>query len=97
MTDVLPKRQDVPAERRWNVESVFPSDAQWEEAFARVEAAIPGVARYEGRLSESGAVLFEAMETLVETSVQAWRVSLYARMLSSGDAADQAAAGCWDA
>jgi len=92
MAEVLPKRQDVPIEKRWNVESVFSSEADWQEAFAKVEAAIPGIAQYKGRLGESGAVLLEAMETLIDTSILYWHVHLYASMLRSGDAADQAAA-----
>jgi oligoendopeptidase F len=50
MAKALLKRSEMPAETLWDVQSVYPSDAAWEQAYQAAAAAIPGVARYQGRL-----------------------------------------------
>lgn len=92
MADALPKRRDVPKERQWNIENVFATQDAWEEAFAQLDARIPTLEPFAGRLSESGQVLWEAIEALMDVYVLRWRISLYAGMLRSGDAGDQSAA-----
>ncbi|MEO7714613.1 MAG: oligoendopeptidase F [Capsulimonas sp.] len=89
MSQALPRRQDVPLERQWAIESVFASVADWEAAFAAVEAEIPGLARFEGRVGESAAMLLEATEASSDLSQKFGPVALYAGMLSAGDAGDQ--------
>ncbi len=44
MTEMLPRRQDVPIEKTWNVESVFPSVDAWEAEFVRVGGLLDGFA-----------------------------------------------------
>jgi oligoendopeptidase F len=77
----------------WAIESVFETVAEWEAAFAHVEAMIPSIAPFRGRLGESGAMLWEAMEAATALFTAFDPVMLYARMLAAGDAGDQAAAG----
>ena len=91
MAKALLKRSEMPADMLWDVQSVYPSDAAWDEAYKTAAAAIPGVARYQGRLGESGAVLLEALrarDTLTNTLA---RILLYPGMQMAGDNADQAA------
>src|SRR6478609_847161 len=61
MAKALLKRSEMPTDMLWDLQSVYPSDAAWEDAYKAAAAAIPGVARYQGRLGESGAVLLEAL------------------------------------
>ncbi|BDI28382.1 oligoendopeptidase F [Capsulimonas corticalis] len=91
MSQTLPRRQDVPLERQWAVESVFASREEWEAAFAAVDAKIPGLARFEGRIGESGALLLQATEEIEAVSQALEPVWLYAGMLAAGDAGDQEA------
>jgi len=88
----LPRREDVPNEKKWNVESVFPSAEAWEAEFARVESLLPRFAVYQGRLGESAATLKEALMRDSEVGVATDKVYLYASMLAAGDTGDQAAA-----
>ena len=88
----LPRREDIPNEKKWNVESVFPSLEAWETEFARVDRLLPSCAAFGGRLSESAATLAEALAQESEVGVAVSKVYLYASMLAAGDTANQAAA-----
>ncbi|MEO7001925.1 MAG: oligoendopeptidase F, partial [Ktedonobacterales bacterium] len=84
----LPKRTEVPTELTWNLESIFPSDAAWEEEFTQVAALLPGVAAYEGRLDESAAVFLEAMTKRDEVAERLGRLFVYAHMRLHEDSAN---------
>lgn len=92
MPETLPHRQDVPDEKKWSVESVFPDAKAWEAEYARVDGLLSGFAAYQGRLGESAAALAEALARSEEVGMAARKVSLYASMLRAGDTGDQAAA-----
>ena len=91
MSQALPRRQDVPLERQWAIESVFASVEEWESAFAAVESRIPSLARFEGRVGESAAALLDATEEIASVGREFGPVRLYAGMLAAGDAGDQGA------
>jgi oligoendopeptidase F len=91
MSQSLPNRKDVPLERQWAVESVYASLEEWESAFAAAAAKIPGIARFEGHLGASSAMLLQAIEEIDVVIQEIGRIWLYASMLQAGDAADQAA------
>jgi len=92
MPEALPRRQDVPDEKKWSVESVFPSVEAWEAEYARVDGLLAGFAAYQGRLGESAATLAEALAREDAVGMGAYKVYLYASMLRAGDTGDQAAA-----
>ena len=92
MSTPLPRRDEIPAKGKWNLESVFPTLEAWEAEFARVESLLPGLAHFQGRLGESAAVLTEALTQESELGVAFDKVYLYAGMAAAGDSGDQAAA-----
>ena len=92
MPKTLPRRQDVPEEEKWGVESVFPTLESWEAEYARVDGLPASFAAFQGRLGESAAVLAEALAHSEEVGMAARKVALYASMLRAGDTGDQAAA-----
>jgi len=92
MPETLPRRQDVPDEKKWSVESVFPNEEAWEAEYARVDGLLEGLAAHQGRLGESAAALAEALAHQEEVGMAARKVALYASMLRAGDTGDQAAA-----
>jgi oligoendopeptidase F len=79
----LPKRSELPTEQTWSIETVFPSEQAWREALKGIPALGQRVAAFKGRLAESGAVLFEALQTRDAVFLEARRVGLYASLLSS--------------
>ncbi len=88
-TTPLPRREDVPDEKKWSVETVFPTPDAWEAAFAEVDAALAGFAELSGRLGESPGTLRAALERRDTVDLAAGRVGLYAGMLRSGDTGNQ--------
>src|SRR5262249_14416975 len=53
MTSTLPKRSEVQIEYTWDLDTIYPNDAAWEQDFSRVSAVLPELAKYQGRLGES--------------------------------------------
>ena len=92
MTELLPRRQDVPLEKTWNVESVFPSVDAWEAEFVRAGGLLPSLAEFTGRLGESPDTLADALAKRTEVGLAVRRLGLYASMQRAGDTGNQAAA-----
>jgi oligoendopeptidase F len=91
MTPALPSRADVAEEYTWNIASIFASEAEWEAAFQRIESALPGLARFEGRLAESAAMLRDWLHTTEELSDLLGRVFAYSRLQADADTSNQQA------
>jgi len=64
---VYGSREEIPIEYRWNLTDILPSTDAFDKAVARVEAAIPKIQAYQGRLGESPEVLADALALLYET------------------------------
>src|SRR5579883_2179585 len=65
----LPKRSEVALEDTWNLETIFPSVADWEAAFKQVSETLPELGAFQGKLGESGETLlasFQARDTAYE-------------------------------
>lgn len=84
MPEALPRRQDVPDEKKWSIESVFPNTEAWEAEYARVDGQTEGFTAYQGRLGESAATLADALAREDEAGMAAYKVYLYASMLRAG-------------
>jgi len=92
MPETLPKRQDVPTEKRWNIESVFASVDAWETEFARAGGLLGGFTEYAGKLGESPGMLASALARRMEVGLAVRKLGLYASMQRAGDTGDQNAA-----
>jgi oligoendopeptidase F len=79
----LTKRAELPKEQTWSLETVFASQAEWRLALEQVRNSGTEIAAYKGRLSESGAVLFEALETANRLKLAARVMGLYPSLLSA--------------
>lgn len=85
------RRAEIPIEYTWNTSSIFPSLADWQDAFMEVDAALPGLARFQGRLGEGPDVLLAWLRTYEELNNRLDRVLLYARLNFAVDTLDQQA------
>jgi oligoendopeptidase F len=79
----LPKRSEVQKEKTWSVETVFTSETEWRQALETLPASAGEIAKYTGRLNESGTVLFEALTTRDRIMMEAYKISMYASLLAS--------------
>ena len=55
-----PPRSEIPLEHKWNVESIFANDADWEQAIKEVRELLPQVTAFQGHLAEGPDKLVEA-------------------------------------
>ncbi len=85
----VPERSDIDTEYTWELESLFATDEDWEEAYAEVEDRLADVEAYEGRATESAETLLTTLETREELMRRVSNVASYARMRRDEDTTDQ--------
>jgi len=83
-------RAEVPVELTWNLSDLFPTTQDWEASLSAVEAYLPAVTRFKGRLAEGPAVLLECLEAREALREQYIRVYTYADLKVSADGSDPA-------
>lgn len=87
----LPTRSEVPVNKTWNLDSIFPSIDAWKEAKDEVTCKIKPLSEFKGRLSESPDILCDFLSLYEKTIRKALLVLVYGRLASSVDATDQEA------
>src|SRR5262245_3699102 len=92
----IPRRDQIPVEHTWNAESVFASADDWEAEFARVEAQIPGLARFRGRLGDGATTLAQWLAAADTLNTDLDKLHTYAVMGHAVDMADQQATARYD-
>ena len=75
----IPERSEIPVQYTWNTDDLFVSDEAWQAAFEAVQAKIPQLAAYAGRLSESAATLYEFLKLDQEISDEVSPIANYAQ------------------
>lgn len=84
---VLP-RASVPAEHRWNAESVFATPADWQAAFEAAGARLADLRTFEGHLGDGPHLLADFFDTFQSIYNQVGHVYFYAVMTQSCDSSD---------
>lgn len=87
-TTKLRKRDEIPAEYKWNMQDMFASDELWEKEAEELLALAKELEQYKGRLSESAAVLLEFLKKTDEMNFHAERVIVYANQKYHEDTAN---------
>ena len=87
---ILP-RSAVAREYTWDPSSVFETDEAWAREIERVDALLPGLAAYRGRLAESPQLLADYLQAAEQVISSAGKIGVYATMFYAVDTADQAA------
>ncbi|HEV7126345.1 MAG TPA: hypothetical protein VGN32_02765, partial [Ktedonobacterales bacterium] len=64
----LPKRGEVRQEDTWDLETIYPTDADWERDFAAVTAQLPALARFQGHVGENAQTLLETLRARDDTA-----------------------------
>ncbi|MBT8364300.1 MAG: oligoendopeptidase F, partial [Deltaproteobacteria bacterium] len=64
----IPERKDIPDKHKWDLTTLFESDAPWETMFAGIKAGLVNYEKFKGHLKESVAVFREAIEFHLEFS-----------------------------
>ena len=84
----LPARSAIPAESRWSLEDIYPSDDAWQTDFDRIKTLMPQIASYQGKLDQSAANLLDCLTLRDELGITSGKVFAYARMRRDENTAD---------
>lgn len=76
----LPSRSEIPVEETWRLEDIFETDEAWEKEFQAVKEMIPKISEYQGKLHESAATLYEALQYQDAISLRLGKLYTYAHM-----------------
>ncbi|MEI7026814.1 oligoendopeptidase F [Paenibacillus sp. y28] len=82
------KRSEVPAEHKWKLEDLFPSQDAWDKEYKEVKQKLASIAAFEGKLSDPAA-LKECFKLDDDISLHTERLYVYANMRHHEDMADQ--------
>ncbi|SIR47693.1 oligopeptidase F. Metallo peptidase. MEROPS family M03B [Haladaptatus litoreus] len=85
----VPERSDIDTQYKWDLESIYTSDEEWEEAYEEVEERLSDLEAYEGQATEDGETLLSVLELSDELGREVAMVASYARMRSDEDTSDQ--------
>jgi len=85
----VPERKDIDEEHKWDLDSIFPNEEQWEAAYEDVERRIADLTEYEGRATESAETLLELLENYEAVMRDVSKVAAYAGLRSAEDTRNQ--------
>ena len=84
----LPPRSQVKPADTWDLGSLFPDDAAWEEAFGQWDSQIAEYDKFRGRLAESATVLADCLRFDTQFERTAERLGTYAFLKTAEDTAN---------
>lgn len=90
MAAKLRKREEIPAQYKWNLSHIYPDDAAWEAALADVLASGKKFAAWEGKVAENPR---QAIREYFDLNQQAEPVFSYAFLRGETDNGDPVAQG----
>ncbi|SFA82593.1 oligopeptidase F. Metallo peptidase. MEROPS family M03B [Lentibacillus halodurans] len=76
----LPKRNDIPEERKWKLEDIFATDDDWERELGALQNDLPSIEKYQGKIAESAQNLYEVLQLQDELSERLGKLFTYAHM-----------------
>jgi len=88
MNHTIPERKDTDPRFRWHIEDYFRTDADWEAAYTAMEAEIPAMASFHGKLAESAETLLSCLKKNEDLSLKLDHIYTYANMRMHEDSAD---------
>jgi len=90
-TTTLPTRAEVPLERTWNLDSIFPTPADWDAAGQTLTGLLPALSAYQGRLGQSPQVLLEFIQHYQDVAILVGKIGTYASNATAVDTLNQEA------
>ncbi|UOR13120.1 oligoendopeptidase F [Halobacillus amylolyticus] len=84
-TKQLPKREEIPEELTWDLNTIFASDDEWYKEFEEIKKLIPEVQAFKGTLGNSADQLYELLSIQDRISNKIGKLFTYAHMRSDQD------------
>ncbi|MCU0413827.1 MAG: oligoendopeptidase F [Ignavibacteriaceae bacterium] len=82
---VIPEREEISQDYKWNLTDVFKSDDEWENEFKSVSEKVSGYKEFEGKLAESAEKLLACFKYDEEVNIKLDRLHLYAMLSKDSD------------
>ena len=95
MSERIPQRQDVPAEHKWSIEDLYPTDEAWEQDFAAAKKMPEQIASYKGLLSTDSAKLLEYLNADDDMTVVLDKLINYAQRKNDEDTSPKRRSELW--
>ena len=90
-SSALPQRSEVPALETWDLSSLYPDEAAFQEDVAKTEALVEELAARRGRITESAATLEESLKAYSDLVARSSRLRSYAFLPTTVDQGDDEA------
>ena len=88
MSETIRERKDIPLKDTWALEDLYATDADWEKALAWMQARMPELSEFEGKLAQNGQTLCAFLALLEELDTQAESLGNYAMRRGDQDTRD---------
>lgn len=92
----LTKRSDIPKEYTWDLESIFPTNEDWEYAFKSLQQRLPELETLKGTLAQSGQALLAVLQKRDELFEKLETLFVYASMRKDEDTTNSLYQGMYD-
>jgi oligoendopeptidase F len=86
-------RGKIPDKYKWNLAEIYPDVAAWRAAKAKLEAELPQIRNWQGKLGSSAQTLANALDQFYRIDKELSRLYVYASMLADQDTRESAAQG----
>ncbi|MCM3761902.1 oligoendopeptidase F [Alkalihalobacillus oceani] len=80
MTKHVKKREEVALENTWDLEAIFSSDEEWEQAFKEIQGQLPQLTAFKQTLGDSAETMYAALEKQNEITEKLGKLYAYAHM-----------------
>ena len=81
----IKSREDIQQEYTWNLESIFPTNEDWEHAYQALQRRLPELEALKGTLSHSGQAFWTVLQKRDEIYKELERLYVYASMRKDED------------
>ena len=92
----LTKRSDIPKEFTWDLESIFPTNEDWENNIKALQQRLPELEALKGTLAQSGQTLLAVLQKRDELFEKLETVFVYASMRKDEDTTNSTYQGMYD-
>lgn len=82
---VLPEREEISQEYKWNLSDIFKSDEYWETEFKSVSEKVSGYQKFEGKLAEITESLLACFKFDEDINIKLDQLHLYAMLSKDSD------------
>jgi len=92
----ITKRSEIPTDYTWDLESIFSTDGDWEQAFQSLARRLPELESLQGTLAQSGQALLHVLHVRDEVYEQMETLFVYTSMRRDEDTTNSKYQGMYD-